>query len=64
MRPQRQPRALGEDASDIAQLQRIARRDHEPLLAARNCDDDRVVKPCCTGDGIAVCYLVIAVEAV
>src|SRR5262249_6157708 len=48
LRPRRQPRALGGDASNIAQLQWIARRDHEPLLAARNCDDDRVVKPCST----------------
>src|SRR6516162_11656145 len=64
LRPQRQPCALGRDAGDIAQLQWIARRDHEPLLAAGNRDYDRVVKARRTGDGVAVCDLVMAVESV
>src|SRR5262245_39721133 len=64
LRPQRKPRALGGDAGNVAELQWIARRDHESLLAAGNCNHDRVVKARRTGDGVAVGNLVIAVEPV
>ena len=64
LRPQRQARPLGGDVGDIAQLQGVARRHNESLLAARKRDHDDVVQARRAGDGVEIRTLVIAVEPV
>ena len=62
---QRQTRPLGGDVGDIAQLQGVARRHDDSLLAARKRDHDDVsVPPRRAGDGVEIRTLVIAVEPV
>ncbi len=51
-------------SATVAQLQRVARRHEEPLLAARKRDHHRIVKARRSGDRIAVRHLIIAVEPV
>ena len=62
LRTQRQSRALCGDAGDVAQLERIAGGDDEPLLAPRERDQHRVVQAGRNGDRLRVRRIVVAIE--
>ena len=62
LRAQRQLRALRSDAGDVAQPERIAGGDDEPLLAPRERDQHRVVQAGRDGDRLDVRRVVVAIE--
>ena len=61
-RTQRQFRAFCGDAGDVAQPERIAGGDDEPLLAPRERDQHRVVQTGRDADRLRVRHVVVAIE--
>ena len=64
VRPQRDARAGRRDRGDVGELQRIARRDQQALLAAGECDHHHVVQAGRVRDRVGVGAVVVAVDPV